>query len=474
MTRSSAPTRAPRHLPGTPDVASLAIAALTPSPSPGTPVTGKRTREDEWVPEEVEVLEGFLSRPLRQHLFPPGSMPPPHILDQLATAVLGSYRGDDTSASTDGYDASAEPSPAPSEGGSRATSPLPPTSDWPHSWEETRRMLGALALAETRLGAEVADRKLTRAERLAKPGIKRVGSMDFLEDEDDAPPAEKMGRVMRLSARLQSSAAHEKVKLQRAASMTEPAVCVRPFALTITPSSPEAPKLPSTMKRGNSAIRLERRPSLLARGRSFTASDLEAEAEEACRKAASAPVSNFPSSLALDEAPMTPTGSDTDMDDDDSTPKLSPRRRASAPENPSPRLLRSHSYSATSRRERDRRQREYPLTRPAPEHDPQSQSLAGPTLAGAFDPTVPPQPTRLGGGWDSDSDRSDREGTISVKRRVRPCLAMTAMAGAARRSSGSGSSGLGTGAMTPTLEPLALEERPGLASPFEDRPNPFN
>lgn len=135
-------------------------------------------------------------------------MPPPHILDELTSAVVHKCDISDTveeeppmdllvppaTTDMDGYDASAEPSPCVSGAGSRSVSP---GSSWPHSWEETREKLAALALAETRLGHEREDRKLTRQERRQRPGLKHVGSMDFLDVPGDAQSPDKIGRVLK-------------------------------------------------------------------------------------------------------------------------------------------------------------------------------------------------------------------------------------------------------------------------------------
>jgi hypothetical protein len=248
--------------------------------------------------------------------------------------------------------------------------------------------------------------------------------------------------------------------------------------------------------RRNSSARSDRstsrRPSLLAIGRNFTASDLEAEAEEVLRESVSAPISHVTSTVNVAPDLKTPTGASfhaggstsgalgldlapgasrsTGSDD------TAPRRPASAPDMLSLRLTRSHSYSAALRREPRYESRgtshdfggpgRQPLglgLPPAPVH----QDTA--SLGAAFDPAqAPPKPA---GEWDSDSDR---DGVVSVKRRARgPALAMTAIAGAA--AVGPGVTPTASASITPSLPKLIIEETgdanaPTLGSPFEERP----
>jgi len=146
-------------------------------------------------------------------------MPPPHVLDELTSAVveqLGPGRevgatgdveeavsGSTAYRSTDDPmdDTSTEASVSCSTSRTGSPDPEPsshPAAPWPHSWDETRRMLTTLALADTRLGAERADRKLTRQERLARRSLRRADSMDFLDrDGSETPPSEKLGRALR-------------------------------------------------------------------------------------------------------------------------------------------------------------------------------------------------------------------------------------------------------------------------------------
>lgn len=201
-------------MPDTPDVSRLSLGmSLTPSPQ----VTGKRAREeDEWDPADIEVLQNvsgteqlfmsrvaltpsqILSRPPKAALYPPGSMPPPTVLDELTTAVVDQLGGRER-AGREGRAAIVVDDPMTGSGSSSSDASDEPSSPaWSHSWEDTRRMLTTLALEDTRLGAERADRKLSRQERLARPGVRRVDSMDFLNDaSNESSPNERLGRVLR-------------------------------------------------------------------------------------------------------------------------------------------------------------------------------------------------------------------------------------------------------------------------------------
>ena len=101
--------------------------------------------------------------------YPPGELPPPEILDELASQILDYAYVD------------------------RA---------WRHSLDDTRKKLFQLALAESKLGHQ-ADRQHGR-DRQSRPGLRRVGSMDFLDDRSDDDG--DVGRTMRLSTSLQNSA----------------------------------------------------------------------------------------------------------------------------------------------------------------------------------------------------------------------------------------------------------------------------
>ncbi|KAL1405111.1 hypothetical protein Q8F55_008734 [Vanrija albida] len=520
----SLPFSAATPEPLTPDVSGLAL--LTPSPD-------DIVIRDTWTQDEVEVLETILARPPDALHFPPGAMPTPEVLDELARLVLRSFsrgtiprtrttqsqgvpvlvdapvissrptRRSRTSASLSPSDSSMDadesaagstdsesigsadsrpvlavaapapllPSPATSNSSaSTVDNGAAPCDEavrtfslktWHHSFTETRAKLATLALADTRLGAEVAERKLTRKERLARPGVKRVSSMDFLDNEDSDTPSEKTGRVLRLSTTLQRSA-KEAVGLARTASLgpesgspplggaETPPLSGGGGSFTLSPVTAEPLALGLGLGMGGRSLSRSssrsdhgsRRPSLLQRGRSFTASDLEAELE-------TQPV---PTIGGDDASPRTPTISSFGgmVTVSSPSPAHSPaKRRASAPDTSVPRLLRSHSYEPKSGRTRgDERARRGEAT----------ELLAPPAaafnhlgLGSAFEPAAP----RQNGGhssssWDSDSDR-DGHVVIKRPRQTRKgrlgALAMTALPAAAAEASGE------------------------LRSPFEEKPN---
>ena len=122
--------------------------------------------------------------------------------------------------------------------------------------------------------------------------------MDFMDqDEEDVSESDKIGRALRLSTSLQNSSKQcplgsltrsnsddVTTTLSSASSSTSLAssesLTSIPSAITITPSSPVVPLPPSRRNSGGPSRLAERRtsrPSLLQRGRSFTASDLEAD-----------------------------------------------------------------------------------------------------------------------------------------------------------------------------------------------------
>ncbi len=348
-------------------------------------------------------------------------MPPPEVLDGLTTALLETLGKDEDTPTTSiaiDIDCSA-------------------IDAWPHSWDATRHKLASLALSETRLGAELANRKLTRQERLARPGIKRVGSMDYLDDEEGTMPSERIGRVLRLSTTLQNSA---RGVAERAPSLTVPAPAPAPRAASLgVPARPEQPGLVRTSSSlsVNSTGSLSRRPSLLARGRSFTAEDLEGEDGESIV---------FGHGLTAPPDELTPV---TPLPAAKNTPAvavLSP----SPPDEPAPKrvsLGRSKSYGPSSRDAQARRDSFLAPPMPAPprvlalDESPAPSPAAlgeGLGLAGAFEWTAP---SRTPSGWESDSDRE----CPRTRRKMRGTLAMTALNAATRERSSSLSSGSGSG-----------------------------
>jgi hypothetical protein len=133
-------------------------------------------------------------RALTKH-YPPGELPPPIIIDELTSQILAfAFRPF----------AGKEPAVDGSQG-------------WKHSWSDTRKKLFESALAQSKFGHECLDRKSQNPDRAARPGLKRVDSMDFLDQPNDERTGTQ-GRAMRLSTSLQNSAKQEVVKKNRSAS----------------------------------------------------------------------------------------------------------------------------------------------------------------------------------------------------------------------------------------------------------------
>jgi hypothetical protein len=105
-------------------------------------------------------------RPLSVH-YPPGELPPPNAIDELTTQILNfAFRSSPTTHMHEG---------------------------WLHAWNATRRKLFKLALAESKFGGDVVERK----ERATRPGLRRVDSMDFLDQEPEEGGCDKLGRALR-------------------------------------------------------------------------------------------------------------------------------------------------------------------------------------------------------------------------------------------------------------------------------------
>ncbi|WVR09574.1 hypothetical protein IAU60_006643 [Kwoniella sp. DSM 27419] len=235
--------------------------------------------EPEWTEEEVEVVQATLVRPFRpvSTHYPPGELPPPNVIDELTNQIMHyavSRRRSSPSS----------PSSSPSEHET--------TVRWLHSWEATRKKLFEHALAESKFGHDAEERKMTREERQHRPGLRRVDSMDFLDQaEEEEKPADSIGKAIRLSTTLQNSAKQEPLlmSLSRSTSLGSgldtdvsgaESTSTPVTAITLTPASPVA--APPLRRKGSfraSSSKPLRPSSLLQRGRSFTAEDLRAESE---------------------------------------------------------------------------------------------------------------------------------------------------------------------------------------------------
>ncbi|GFZ50972.1 hypothetical protein JCM24511_08730 [Saitozyma sp. JCM 24511] len=281
----------------------------------------KRTRDEEeaveqvWTEEEVGQLQATLLhpfRPLSVH-YPPGELPPKDALDELTHQIVRyAFRSSPVKRTTPVvHQPASSPPDSPSkfdlsssvmleECSSHGTSPETSSNrpdGWTHSWDATRQKLFELALEESKFGHDAYDRRMPRAERQTRPGLRRVDSMDFLDQaEEEERPADTIGRTLRLSTSLQNSSKSELVLgMSRSPSLGSLSESPAPLAkhpnapsiaaITLTPASPPAhpPSQPMRRRgsiRSNSGGSRPARPSLLQRGRSFTASDLQAEANQ--------------------------------------------------------------------------------------------------------------------------------------------------------------------------------------------------
>ncbi|ORX39405.1 hypothetical protein BD324DRAFT_649480 [Kockovaella imperatae] len=258
-------------------------------------IGSKRSREDDdavdepvWTSEELDTVQSTLVHPFRplSQSFPPGDLPPPHVIDELTNQILAyAFRTSPTKRAS---------------GESENTTDFR-TEGWTHSWEATRKKMFDIALSESK--GEIIPRRTAKETRtltglVARPGLKRMDSMDFLDEGEEKAP-DSLGRALRLSTSLQNSAKHEVLSAGMSRSSSDNTISSetsrdRPSlhtvsvttTITLTPSSPnpaESPAptahAPMLKRRGSSRAASLRRPtSLLQRGKSFTASDLAAEA----------------------------------------------------------------------------------------------------------------------------------------------------------------------------------------------------
>nr|XP_019010489.1 uncharacterized protein I206_04959 [Kwoniella pini CBS 10737]OCF49270.1 hypothetical protein I206_04959 [Kwoniella pini CBS 10737] len=259
--------------------------------------------EKEWTEEELDVLQAILIHPYKpvSTSYPPGELPPAKVIDELTNQII-QYAFRNTHSS---------PTEPTSRGRSRSKSPEE-RGKWTHNWDSTRKRLFDIALHESKLafGFENAEekKKMTREER-NRPGLRRMDSMDFLDQAEDVSEkkGDNVGRAIRLSTTLQNSAKQEPLlSLTRSTSVA---------AITLTPASPTGPIAKPILRRKSSLRNLSTKPSrptsLLQRGRSFTADDLRAEAETLSSEPEEQPVSNqsivSPTSSEIVTSPITST-----------------------------------------------------------------------------------------------------------------------------------------------------------------------
>ncbi|WWC95206.1 hypothetical protein V866_002062 [Kwoniella sp. B9012] len=447
----------------------------------------ERFVEPDWTEEEIDVIQSTLIHPFRpvSTSYPPGELPPPKVLDELTNQILNyAFRHSCSSSSPDGVDPSSSPQRGLSE------------KKWKHSWDATHKKLFEIALNESKsaFGFDNIEekKKLTREERINhtnhRPGLRRVDSMDFLNQQDDEDvdeneqkKSDNVGRAIRLSTSLQNSAKQEPLllSLTRSTSVGSGLLADSPLypagpsitpappiaAITLTPASPTGPTPKSQPLRRKPSLRnLSAKPSrptsLLQRGRSFTAEDLRAEAD------------SIPSSD--DKLPSSSNGNDTD------NPIISPtssemvtspisttlqplpllRSSASSSAGSSAKLTRSHSSSSTLYPQPHAVQKAF-LQNPKPSTNDRSR-LALP-LPIIDDPT--PTRSSSSGGW---SDSEDESASKKQPRKIK------------KLKQSKNNSELGSGIRAPAIinQQMLLPELTssggglGLRSPFEEKEEP--
>ncbi|AAW45477.1 hypothetical protein CNBH1270 [Cryptococcus deneoformans B-3501A] len=229
---------------------------------------GAESRGDElnggvWTSEEEEFIKLVMSRPARDFSvpFPPDALPPSAVIDEITDYIA--IPGIAAHASVDGQ---------------TATHGDNQLQLWPHTWQETRIKVLQIALEQSRFGRDVKERKLPREIRNHRPGLRRMDSMDFLDQEKTEGVSEDhLGRALRLSSSLQSSAQDEKTNI-----MFQQPIAIeslRPQSHSVTSSEPLIPANPVSRAFRRCNSKSSRPSSLLQRGRSFTAADLQMEDE---------------------------------------------------------------------------------------------------------------------------------------------------------------------------------------------------
>ncbi|WVQ84555.1 hypothetical protein IAT38_006709 [Cryptococcus sp. DSM 104549] len=224
-----------------------------PAPSKAS---AKRARGDDcdeeasWADDELEVLQSAVLHPFRPLTtqYPPGALPPSDAINELASQVL-QHTGC--------------PSPSLNSTASR----------WRHSEEATREKLKEVALAQTRLEYDMKLRKVPRDDRENRPGMRRLDSMDFLDQSGGgSQPEVQFSQAVRLSTSLQNSS--------REAEITQ-SMTGRSLGKSREESHPIQPQ-PTLSHRHplrKPPSRSQQPNSLLQRGNSFTAEDLHSLTE---------------------------------------------------------------------------------------------------------------------------------------------------------------------------------------------------
>lgn len=256
-----------------------------------------------------------------------------------------------------------------------------------------------------------------------------MDSMDFLDEgADETPDSDQMGRALRLSTTLQNSSRDAALgalsrstsddvtttlsstdqRLELPPALEAPAV---PTAITVTPSSPVP--APLSRQRGSSRMSQPRtsRPSLLQRGRSFTASDLEADSGIL----ASPTTGGTDAPPIRDDRSQSPTPS--------SAAEKLPIRRAE------PKLLTIPAYVPSASRLTRSQSNEQNLHAHAAQksfiapRQPSTNERAA--LAMPFESAISPRPQKISNGW-SDSEDEGNSTTIRHVKKSRPIRATRA------------------------------------------------
>lgn len=109
-----------------------------------------------------------MSRPARDFSvpFPPDALPPSPVIDEItdyvAVRAIAGHACIDEQTGTHGDNQ---------------------LQFWPHTWQETRIKVLQIALEQSRYGRDAKERKLPREVRNHRPGLRRMDSMDFLDQE---------------------------------------------------------------------------------------------------------------------------------------------------------------------------------------------------------------------------------------------------------------------------------------------------
>ncbi|OCF34210.1 hypothetical protein I316_04160 [Kwoniella heveanensis BCC8398] len=425
--------------------------------------------EADWTDEEVDVIHSTLLHPFRpvSAPYPPGQLPPAHIIDELTNQIVN-YAFKTRSPHSIHNQTS---SPCEGDGEDHDQDQWRPSS-WTRSFDATRKKVFEIALARSRFGHDAEERKMSREERQQqqhRPGLRRVDSMDFLDQAEGAEkPVDSIGKALRLSTCLQNSAKQEPLllSLSRSTSVGSglsieplcagPSLPAAPAAITLTPASPTGPSQPPLRRKSSfrsSGSKPLRPSSLLQRGRSFTAEDLraEAEAEDIGSSSKSGPISTC-SQTILNDTPVTSPLSLTTRPlplVHTTSARLTRSQSSSSTLDPQPHAIRDAFLSTPIPSTTDRSV----LAMPLPIESSQSSSTAAKSAS-----------SKTSSGWSDSEDEAP-----SQPRKIKKLRQTTKTAAAAPISAGVGA-GLRAPALSADAESMLAAG--GLRSPFEEKDQP--